>query len=352
MKKYFLIFCAVLAAHPGFASEIWVTVPGLTTREKLSRLAVQPRENFKDVSMVSSFEALLRHPVEKDKWHFILSLEAQAETAVLQGRFEEALKIYGQVISEMEKIPNVYGLEKVTLNALIRRADLHFLLKKEDSQNLWREAHAFNPQARLSPEQYSPRIVQTFRSLKNLSLKPLDVEAPPESEVFVDGRRIQSLEKGHFTTHVESGHHQVSVLFPGGFWQVMGRDVSSQENPRPLIFKAAPLVTGDCDQPQYEGPALPSDVKLLASFNDGACERVYDDDRWFSVQGRTLNPPETAQKLAFGESAKPLPGSWFSQLIHSPWFWVGAGAVTAGAIVLIKQNQEQPPVVVPTHTLQ
>jgi hypothetical protein len=336
------------------ASEVWITTSELSTRAKLHRLTEKPSEVFKDVDLISLHEALLSHPVSTEQLKNILSFEEEAQTLAVNGRFDAALKKYDSLLSKLELLPNVAGLEKITLNVKIRKAELNDLLSESSGNLFWRDAHAWAPDASLSRDIFAPSLIEKFKMFshtpKNQAVK---VEAPEDSSVFIDGNRLK-FSDGAWRATVEPGTHQVAVLTPGALWEVQKILLGHDSKVTQLKFEPKPAVTGSCDQPLFTGETFYWSSKLVALFNDGACERVFDGKRWYSVRGEAL--ASTAQqsntRLSDNESLpKKLEFQGFSRssgessenksITKSPWFWIGAGVLAVGATLLVVQNQQQ-----------
>jgi hypothetical protein len=352
MKNYFLIILFFSSVSLQ-ASEMWVTTPSeLTTKEKLHRLTEKPSDAFKDTDLISMHEALLSHPISNSDLKSLLSLEDEAQNLSLSGSFQVAFNKYEALLHKLALLPNVAGVEKITLTAKIRLAELADLIRQDAAEGLWREAHGWAPDAKLSSDIYSPNILRRFNSYNHtLRNRVIIVDAPVDSSVFVDGERLQ-LKDGHWIARVEPGKHQVCVLTPGALWEIQKIEAAGDVKQIPLKFEPKSAVSGTCDQPAYEGPSFSWNSKLLVEFNGGACERVFDGNKWYSAKGEPLEPAQQVSKSVESHDLK-LDGfsatnekSWISGLTHSPWFWIGAGVLVAGTTAVVIQGQQQSDTVV------
>ncbi len=343
-----LIICLFLTPPVG-ATELWVTTPYLTTPEKLRELSEIPREDLQEHSFVSLFDRLLGHPVSQNVLDEILDLDFRARQLSLQGKFQESLGLYNQLQEKLKKVPNVAGIQKILASTLIRKAELLEALKRP-STSVWRQAHSWAPNLKLGADLYSPHTIQKFKVL-GLGTKLLNVEikALLQSYVFIDGRKLKSLNQV-FKTKLEPGFHQTASITPGGFWEFKNFEIKPGSPVMALEFSPKPAALGDCVNPQYGGPEFQSSNKILVSFNDGQCERIFNGKGWFSVQGHSIE--SSSQPMVIEALAPPISTPWYSKIVKSPWFWIGVGTVVVGGIVMYKQSQEQTTVVVPSQTMK
>jgi hypothetical protein len=354
MKKFVAVMTIIFYAQVSLAGEIWVTTAGLSSERRLSEIAEASAQKIAEPDFVSFYEGQLRTPVLKNVLSQLLERETLAQKSFVSGDFRGALEQYEKLLTELSTLPNVSGVEKITLAVLVNIAQLKTMLKLPDAENAWIQAHAWSPNAQLSDDEFSPQMVKKFASIYPEKPLKIEIDAYSESTVYVDGRRAQS-DGENFTAKVQPGRHQACVLAPGAAWACKSFDVDASRAADPIQIEPSPVVEGSCDDPHYVGPALPQNVKVLVHFENENCERIYSQQRWYSLLGHHIESlvPQTSTLYAneMREAMKPQESTW-SKLSHSTWFWAGVSAVVIGAIVISAQNQNHETVVVPSQSFR
>ena len=360
MRRWIALLVSFFICVNAFGKEIWVTYSQLSSQEKLQALAEEHREQMKEGDFISSFDALMSHPVGEGTLNVLLKIEDEAQEDELDGHFARSLTLYQQLKNKLESVPNVSGVERITLSTLIHLAELHDLLNDGEGMVSWKLAHAFSPQKLSTGPDFSPKAVEKFNSLKVGRAKGvLEIIAPPESVVFIDGQKVKPYNE-HFQKKLEPGHHHADVLVPGSEWMSKSVMLQSSET-REVVFRPEPLVEGTCDDPHFTGSGLPSKTKLLVNF--GSCERIYFEKAWFNFEGQRLDsrldspleslPPKATPTSIMNEMLPTAEDThWWTRATRSTWFWVGVSAVALGTTALIIQNQNQQTVVVPSNNVR
>jgi hypothetical protein len=365
MKKFFLNLTVFFFATNVMATEVLVTSPEPTTKERLAEITEHYRSVIKEGDFVSSYEYFLNHPASQSQMAVILDLDSQGRADSLNGNFKKAEVFYSKLLSKLQELPNVVGLEKITLATRINLAHMAVMLKHRDAEALWKEAHAWDPNAKLSPEEFSPAVILRFEKPSQIVKKStVELHVSNDVTVFVDGQKIKASESDNKRLiRLEAGHHQVAAISPGTPWTIKAFEVRENSKKLVLHLKTNLLVGGNCDSPQLLIPPPSREIKILVHFDDN-CARVYSEKKWFDLEGKvvTLSKPATFNGVKLSDdlkpggelsapdgtlvTSKPKPGL-ASILLHSPWFWTGVGAVIIGAIV-ISRNQTTTE---PTHTV-
>ncbi|MDZ4676104.1 MAG: hypothetical protein SGI74_01235 [Oligoflexia bacterium] len=350
MKKLFLIILVSIFSIESFAQQVWVTSSQLSSRDQLIKLADIRRPEFQDIDLISWHEAQLAHPITREELTTLLQQEEKAKDLSLKGDFKGSLGLYLKLLGQLETLPNVAGIEKITFATLVRIAEISTVLKKQDAGSWWKQARGFVKNLNFKDQQFSPQVIEKLKSVKfKMNKIILTINTNPNDILYIDGRRI-FCSQANCEVSVLPGIHLIAAISPGSQWVVQKINISESDKIPKISFLFEPVVTGDCDHPRYVGKQLPSKIKLLARFQGTVCERVYDGKKWYSTQKKPLEmylPVTTSQ---FENFEAPTQKSWFQKMVRSPWFWIGAGLVTAGTVIAVKKSQESETVIVPTHT--
>ncbi len=393
MKKLIVnvILLSFSISQTAQAMDVWVIPVNPMPKEKLNLVIKDLPDELTQNETHAYPEIQLQNPIPPAKREEISQLMSTADGASLRGEFPAAIQKYETAITEMRKYPNIAGLSKITLMALIKTAELYALVKDSVKEKIfWKKAFAWDPRAQLNPEIFSPRTIAKFRTVQNENSKlpqlTLKIQVPRSSLIYLDGQKFIEVSG---KTKVYTGKHQWAVLIPGSSWQVENFEaqnitgISSRDNFISFVFKPEPLVLGSCEQPSVDKKLfLPAHTRLVTVFDDGRCLRVYDGDSWFDLKGRQImivaetptlpgDIPKALMKDVTKISRLPIKeeklvqkidlvgkseftpvkrgNSWFSKLTRSPWFWVGVSVVTIGTIVAIKQGENQSNNANPSH---
>jgi hypothetical protein len=357
MQKFTLILILIFSLQSA-ASEVWLATPNPVSREELDEIQEKYRALIKDADIVSVYEALIAHPISSSQMAVVLDLDSLARAASLNGNFKKALGHYIKLAEILKAFPNVSGLEKITLSTRISIAHMSTMLKTKNADALWREAHAWAPEAALSPEEFSPAVTLRFsKPAGSIKRQKVQIKTSYDTTVFVDGQRLKApspANKKEFTLFLEPGNHQVSALAPGINWTIENFNVGGKN----VVIKIAPMpfVNGTCENPKMLAHELPPKVKLLAVYSEN-CARVNSNGGWYTIEGARLTLPEKVNQTVLSDDLKPgtpatsavtAPNkkSFLGKLTESGWFWAGVGALVLGALV-ISNNQTT---TVPTHS--
>jgi hypothetical protein len=358
MKKLSIFFLTFVFATQTLASDIWVGTPNLVSRDQIDEITEKYRPQVKDGDFVSSFDFLIGHPASQSQMAIILDLDSMARADALNGLFAKAFSQYLKLEEKLKKLPDVSGLEKIELSTRVSLAHMATMLKSPKAEDFWREAHAWAPQAALSPEEFSPAVILQFsKSTAHAKKVAVQVKSSKEAFIFVDGERL----KKPFQANLEPGHHQVSALTAGAGWTLKNFEVKESRKPIELSVLPAPFVKGTCQNPKFVGEPLPPKTKLLVAF-DEECARIFSDNNWRTVEGvkleknslvslsDDLKPGDEVGGTTFSDET-PKKKSFISKLTKSGWFWAGVvGVVVVGAAAVLSSNNKT--TTVPTHTVQ
>lgn len=349
MKKYFVLFL-VAQSVTASAMDVWVTTPQPVSPEKMQAIIKNLPPEMKEAEVKSLQEEELRNPVAmaaKEKMEKIL-LQAQEEE--LHRNYGLAIKYNEQALVELEKYPNVLGLQSITQSVFLKLAELYDVIADKDkAQIFWQRAYAWNSQAELHPEVYSKAVIKKFKNLKPHSeATQIKIKTPLYSSVFFDGKKVANGQAKALT-----GKHQIAVLIPGSLWQIENLRIRSASK-KPLVFdfKPQPVLSGSCETPVLSGLKLPAQTRLLAVYEKENCNRVFDGDTWYSIEGQQVyKQPAPSGKMLATMNTSPHQ-SWITKVTKSPWFWVGLGVAVVGTAAYVQSRQQ--PNVVPssTHTMQ
>ena len=137
MRRWIALLVSFFICVNAFGKEIWVTYSQLSSQEKLQALAEEHREQMKEGDFISSFDALMSHPVGEGTLNVLLKIEDEAQEDELDGHFARSLTLYQQLKNKLESVPNVSGVERITLSTLIHLAELHDLLNDGEGMVSW-----------------------------------------------------------------------------------------------------------------------------------------------------------------------------------------------------------------------
>lgn len=338
------VFLVCLRAHAG---EVWVTTPNISSKLDLENLALGQKDQVKSLGITSFYDHELSHPVSAAQLKHFLTEEAKAQKSELNGDLISSYDQYSHLLKELLQVPNVSGVEIITLSVLIHRAQIASLLNRNDAERLWSDARGWQGRSEeLQRDEFSPGLIQKFNEVH--AKKPIqlviELEGANDESLFIDGKPI---EKNSIS--VAAGTHQVCALAAGTFWSCSVIETHENETEKNLKLSLKTPVHGSCDLPQYDGPELPDGVRFLVAF-ERDCKRVYYKKEWFTIDGKKLEALTQNEDMHFQheiphlDESLPEQKSFLEKLVHSPWFWVAAGAVTATSVYLLT-----PPTITPSH---
>lgn len=331
----FIYFCNSAAA------DVLVTPAFPTSREGLNQLV---KELPKEIESQSLFEKLLLEPLTSDQQNSLFKQMSQAEEEALKKNFEGAIKIYESLLKRLEQHPNINGLNKLTLTTLIKLGELYKLSNDiEKSSAFFKKAKAWDVSAELDQEVFSPSTQQVFKKIKLGKSFTVDIKYPAHAMAFLNGKKLM-LSSAQKTVQIFEGKHQLAVLSPGELWQVKNFYIH-KDSSKKISIESKIIAGGTCDKPYLQADNLPAYSKLIVMMD--SCQRVFDGSQWYTMQGEALSHAPAEQILSETFTYTKEKGPWLSEVIKSPWFWGAVGAV--GVLVFIK-SQEQPTVIVPTHS--
>ena len=341
----FLILTLVLSfTFNVTAMEVWVTTPQPVSPEKLHVYIKNLPPELKDAEIHSFMEEQLRNPMSVNSKEKIEKMMSQAQDEELNRNYGLAIKLNEQVLTEIEKYPNILGLQSITFSIFLKLAQLYNLIQdSEKSKNFFQKAYAWNSKAELHEEVYPPSVIKKYKKLfPHSEFTEVKIKAPAYSMVFFDGKKVVSP-----SVKVLTGKHQIAVLIPGSLWQIENlRFKNASKKPLVFEFKSASVVSGSCENPELKHLKLPQQTRLLVVFEKDNCNRVFDGETWYSIDGLKVNGGgalPSASLIAQMNASESE--SWITKVTKSPWFWVGFSVVAVGSI-LVAHNQ--PTQVTPT----
>ncbi len=331
------------------ASDVWITTDRFMTPLEDKMLIEEYRGRFKDRLLFSAYQTLLREPVTSEQLKSIIIDDEQNHNLYLAGEFSKVQSELQKAMPGLLEIPAINGIDKIIFNRLLRTAELEDLLAEapqEEFSPAWLAAAAWMARPADVDKRFSPTVVSKLkRAEARLKKVEVTVVAINSATVLIDGKKID-YQGEFFKSNIPLGTHQLSILIPGSQWFVQSIVITEAERYfQPQIKR---LVGGNCDNPEYYGPFFTKGKKIIASFTSG-CERVYDGKVWYSMEGRRLESLQTqAASLGMDLPEPKKSHGFFGNLVRSPWFWTGVGALVVGGIVY-SQSQGTETVIQPTH---
>jgi hypothetical protein len=179
-----------------WADEVWVTVPQLTSQEALREITALPRPDLQNLEVHSSYEALRANPFSTQELEKLTALHGHAMQLLGDGKLEAVFEELGRLIDALKIVPNLQGIEKLRLGAMVQRAALADTLKLANSQALWAGALAYGPTAKLDHELFSPPVIKKWNQLKpHAKMIAVFLVIPEASLLYTDGHQIKKPEK-------------------------------------------------------------------------------------------------------------------------------------------------------------